>query len=98
MSDSPITVVARVLCRPEKIGEMRQLLADVAQRSRQESGCLGYSVLRGREEPHEVITVEIWKDQAAIDAHMASAHVGELFARVPGLVASAPEIRTYAAV
>jgi quinol monooxygenase YgiN len=95
MKPSGIHVVARALCRPEKTDELCGILLRVAEESRKEPGCVSYEVVRGTEDPNEVMTIECWKDKEAIDAHFARPYVVDLFARVPGLVAQTPEVKTY---
>jgi quinol monooxygenase YgiN len=95
MENTVIHVVARTVCRAEKTAELIGILQNVAEQSRREPGCLSYAVLRSTEDPNEIGTVELWRDKAAIDAHFRMPYVQDLFARVPGLVAQAPEVKTY---
>src|SRR3954463_1359607 len=67
--------------------ELSRLLGDLANAARQEDGCLLYRVLRG-DEPGEFVLLSHWRDEAALNAHYASAPyqrsragVGELLAR-----------------
>jgi len=59
---------------PEKLGEAEPHMAAVIEASGREEGCLyfafGYDVL----EPGLVNVMELWRDQAALDAHRETAH------------------------
>ena len=40
-------------------------------RSRREDGCEQYELWRDRENPAKMTIVEVWRDQAALDVHLA---------------------------
>lgn len=46
----------------------------VAAESQKENGCLGYDIFRNTTKPDEVIIVETWANQAALDAHQLTTH------------------------
>ena len=53
-----------------------------------EPGCLVYSLLRSRSDPQAYIVHEQYADQAALNAHEASAHGAEFFPKIRALLES----------
>lgn len=69
-----ITVIARWQPHDGALGEVLALLAELRPQSLAEPGCLGYEVYRGVDAPHQLLLVERYADQAAIEAHRQTAH------------------------
>lgn len=46
----------------------------LAAESQKEDGCIGYDLYRNTVCPDELIIVETWRDQAALDAHALTPH------------------------
>ena len=57
---------------------MAEILEALVPASRAEPGTLRYDVFRVTDDPRTFILVETYEDEAALDAHAASAHVQEL--------------------
>ncbi len=51
-----------------------ELFRELTGASRKEPGCIGYTVHVHNERPREFFLYEVYKDQAALDAHRASPH------------------------
>lgn len=60
-----------------------------------ETGCLKYSFNRSIEDPEIFVMVERWASKDALDRHLASPHIRELFSKLPDLLAVPMEITTY---
>ena len=50
------------------------------------------SLLQDLDNPLQFVTMETWASDAAMQAHMASPHVQDLFARLPPLLSAEPEL------
>lgn len=61
-----------------------------------EDGCLHYTFAEDIADPGLVLISERWRDQAAIDAHAKSAHMGEFIAAMGQLEQLGIDIRLYA--
>jgi quinol monooxygenase YgiN len=85
-----ITIIARARVQPGREEDMQQALETNAAASRNEDGCVSYTVLRG--ENGLFMTIERWTSVPAADAHMKSANVQALFATIPPWLAEAPVI------
>jgi quinol monooxygenase YgiN len=69
-----VYVLARMMVKEEAADAAGRILTKLAMQSRQETGCLSYDVYRQAQAPHVFQTVEQWRDKAAFDAHMKTAH------------------------
>lgn len=87
---SEVTVIARARFRPGTEEEAERALRANAEASRDEGGCVSYSVLRG--DDGVFMTVERWRTKADADQHMTTPHVQQLFGAITPLLAEAPEI------
>lgn len=64
-----------------------ELLAELADASRAEAGCLSYEVGRNEAERDRFVIVERWADEAAFDIHRETEHFRRLAPEIfPGLV------------
>ncbi|MGJ7497099.1 putative quinol monooxygenase [Variovorax sp. RT4R15] len=88
-------VLARITVKPEAAGVARDLLIDLAAKSRLESGCVAYALYQQADAPHVFQTVEQWTEKADADAHMATEHVGAAIAAATPLFAAPPEILAF---
>lgn len=50
------------------------VLEPLRMQSLSEPGCVGYEVLRGLADPAALVLIEHYQDDAALEAHLASAH------------------------
>ena len=67
-------------------------------KSLQEKGCTGYQVLQNNADPCDFTLVEEWTSEAALDAHLQTAHVQEAFAKGGPLLAQPPDARRYSVI
>jgi quinol monooxygenase YgiN len=63
----------------------RPVMARMIAASRAEAGCLDYRYAQDVIDPGLIHVTELWADQAAFDAHVASAHIAEWRATWPAL-------------
>ena len=70
--------------------EAIEALINMVRTSREEDGCYDYTFARDLADPDTLVLFERWRDQEALQAHMASAHMAE-FQKV--MAANPPESR-----
>lgn len=59
----------------DRADEVEQMFAELAAASRAEPGNLGYEVMRGAGDARDTFVLfEKWRDQTALDVHMAEEH------------------------
>jgi quinol monooxygenase YgiN len=69
-------VVSRCQCKPGSEKDFLKAAEAFLVPSRKEPGCVSYAVYANTRNPGGFIFHEIWKDQDAINFHIASAHFG----------------------
>lgn len=77
---SELHVVATIPARPESADQIRTVLQTLADATRQEEGCLAYDLYASAAAPGTFVTVERWRDQADLDAHLSTPHLAAAFA------------------
>ena len=80
-----LLIVGTVRLPPENLERARPAMLAMAQASRAEVGCLEYGYAEGVLVPGLIHVKELWSDQAALDAHFASAHIQAWRAAWPAL-------------
>ena len=91
-----IYVMARINVTPESAVTAKTILTTLVAASLEEAGCLAYELFQRPDAPHVFQTVEQWTDQAAVDAHMKTAHVGAAIAAAGPMFTAPPEILAFA--
>lgn len=77
---STLQVVATIPVRPESAATAAAGLTALAEKTRAEEGCISYVLYESLATPGTFVTVEEWRSQDDLDAHLASAHVAQAFA------------------
>ena len=81
---SELHVVATLPAKPESVDAMREALLTLVAETRKEEGCLSYDLYESASTPGTFVTVERWTGQDALDAHMATPHIGAAIAASEG--------------
>lgn len=92
-----IVVAGYARSRPEARQEARAAMVEVAEATRQEAGCIDYRFFNDLVDPDLFFIFEQWESDAALEAHLRTAHVAAFFAKVPGFVAEPPRVDKYVA-
>jgi quinol monooxygenase YgiN len=90
-----VIVIARFQPRPDRLDEFLALLRDVQAASRADAGCVSYGYHREVADDMRFVAVEEWRDMAALEAHLRTAHVARLIAALPDHAAAPPTIETH---
>jgi len=90
-----LVVVASLSGKSDKRAEATAALAKAAAASRGDAGCLGYTFTVDVENPDHYVSVELWEDQASLDAHFGTPHVAELMGLAGELLDGEVDIKTY---
>src|SRR5258708_7275831 len=73
-ADSTIYMVRYVEVAPGSEAQGAALVKKLADASRKETGAMRFEVAQRTAPANQFITFEVWKDQAALDAHNGAAH------------------------
>lgn len=78
MTNSPLTIVARIKAKPGMEIRMQQDLLSLLTPTRAESGCITFDLLKDINEPTIFVLYENWKDQVALDNHFQQPYVKQV--------------------
>lgn len=85
-----LIVIGDATAAPGRRDELVAAARAVAVATRTDRGCVAYSFSADLEDAHRVLSVEIWRDRAALDEHMGHEHTQRFLEVAPGLVAGEP--------
>jgi len=71
---SAIVLNVIITAAPGQGAELAQHFAALAESSRKEPGCVNYFLHTDPSDPQKIMLYEAFKDQAALDAHIAAPH------------------------
>ena len=92
-----ILIAGTVRVPPDHLPRFKPHMAKMLAASRAEDGCITYSYAIDVEDPGLVRIFEIWRDQAALEAHARSAHMAEWRATWPEFGVSDRRLSLYEA-
>ena len=92
MNSEVITLLCPIHAAPGRGSELKTALQNLAAATVKEAGNICYR-LHSTDNPDEFIIYEQWKNQAALDAHMATEHLQQFLADEKKLLAAQPSGR-----
>jgi quinol monooxygenase YgiN len=95
MTNQTIRIVARIIALPNKVEELKAVLLELIEPTRQEAGAIEYKFLQNQDDPTDFTFVEEWNSDEALNTHLDSPHFQAAAAKLEGLVTAAPDIRRY---
>lgn len=81
---SDLHVVATIPVKPEFADELRPVIATLAEATRGEEGCIAYDAYESQSAPGVFVTVETWRAQDDLDAHMKTDHIATALGALEG--------------
>ena len=66
--------------------------------TRREAGCLQYQLYQNNQDSQDLVFVEEWESDAAVDAHLQTIHIRNALALLPDLTEAPPDIRRYSLI
>ena len=87
-----LSVVAVLVAQPGREAVLRDALVALVPPTLQEEGCLAYELNESAAAPGTFVTVERWRAQADLDAHLQTPHVARAFASAGEALAAAPAV------
>jgi len=95
---SDLNVVAVLKAKPGSEDALQAALGSLVGATREEDGCLAYELFASAAEPGTFVTVEKWRSQADLDAHLQTEHVAAALAAGADLFGAAPAIHPLQAI
>ncbi|MGV9713746.1 putative quinol monooxygenase [Gordonia sp. NPDC003424] len=85
-----VIVLGQARIRPEQRAVFAAAAASIVRETRQEPGVHTYGFYADIADPDLVMSVEVWANQDALDAHMDHSHTTEFLTRVAELIDGEP--------
>jgi quinol monooxygenase YgiN len=89
---SEVHVFATVSAAAGKEDELRDALVELVKVTHTEPGVVQYILHEDPQKLGNFYVFEVYKDKAAMDSHMASAHLAAAFAKAGPLISGPPSI------
>lgn len=89
---SDLQVVAVIAAKPGSEDVVRGALNGLVEPTRAEDGCLAYALYESASAPGTFVTVETWRGQEDLDAHLRTPHVTNALTVADGHLAGTPGI------
>ena len=90
-----ISLVVRLDVRPERHEEfLAAITRNAAASFEDEPGCLRFDVCRSQADPHHFVLYEVYRDEAALDAHRSAPHFGRWREDVARTVVPGSQVNT----
>ena len=83
---SKLTVIANIIAKEDKVDLVKAELIKLIDKTRVEEGCINYDLHQDNSNPAHFVFHENWESEAALDTHLASAHIADYIAAVEGAV------------
>ncbi len=93
-----IVVLAKARAKKGSEEGLEKAAREVMAPTHAEPGCLKYSFNRSLEDPSLFVMIECWTTQEALQKHLASPYIQDLFKKLPALLESPMEIATFRTV
>lgn len=79
-------IIVEFRARPDRVDDFARLLERHSRISLEEEGCLVFDVNRDPADPQSFVLYEVYRDEAAHQAHRQTEHFQRFFAAAPDLV------------
>jgi quinol monooxygenase YgiN len=86
MNMPTVTVVAKVVAKRESLETVKAELLKLIAPTREEAGCIEYTLHQDNQDPAVFIFYENWESEASLAGHMVSAHFITYLSAVEGMI------------
>lgn len=86
MSNQKLTIVARILAKPEKRELVKKELLKLIDITRAEKGCINYNLHQDNEDENLFLFFENWESRELWQTHMNNTHLAEYMKATDGAV------------
>jgi quinol monooxygenase YgiN len=86
MNTTTVTIVAKVVAKKECLETVKAELLKLITPTRNEEGCIEYTLHQDNQDPNVFIFYENWSSEACLARHMESAHFNSYISAIDGLI------------
>ena len=90
-----LKIVAKMIVKAEELEKFKGLAKELVQKSRAEKGNVFYSLNKSIGNDRELMFLECWQDQSAIDTHNATEHFRGILPKLAELCESASPVEIF---
>jgi len=90
-----LLIIGTIRLPAENVPAALPAMTAMVEGSRAEAGCIDYGYAQDVLDPGLIHVKELWRDQAALDRHFASAHIAAWRAAWPALGIGERDLRLY---
>jgi quinol monooxygenase YgiN len=83
-----VIVAGSIFVDPQQVDRFVQAVVSLADKTRQETGCLHYTLAVDDAAQGRIVVLERWRDEPALRAHLATEHVAAFLQQVGDIVKS----------
>ena len=94
----PMIVIVRAKAKKGSEVLLEKAVKAVMPLTHKEEGCLKYTLNRSLEDPTQFAMVEKWVSKEALDKHLASPYIQDLFKKLPDLLAAPIELQAFQSI
>lgn len=94
-SKSDLIVIASAKAQPGKEAELEKALLEAAGPTREQPGCVSFSLYNSVDDPAVIIGFERWASVKDHEKHLQGAHVQTLISKMMEVLAEPPKILSY---
>ena len=69
-----IRIIADIICKVGHEGDARRVILECVAPTKNEPGCMEYTIQASTQNPQMFVFIERWKDQAALELHVKTTH------------------------
>ena len=88
--DTPFVAIFTMRVKPERRGEFLDAMARAMAESVKEPGIVSFTMLADRADPDRFTAVDVYRDRASYESHLAAPHSGRLVQELGGCMAEPP--------
>lgn len=83
---TPLTIVAKILVKPERQKFVKDELVKLIDYTRKEEGCINYELHQDNENPNLFLFYENWENRELWQKHMNNTHLAEYIKATDGAI------------
>ncbi len=85
--ETQVTVIAQLVAAEGKVNELKEMLLNLLETSRNDDGCINYDLHQSEDNSKVFMFHENWTSKELLDEHLATTHLQEFIKESENLLA-----------